>query len=77
MFAFAIIDLRKRTISLCRDRFGVKPLYYYLDKSTLLFASNPKAIYQQNKLDIKINKQALSEYLSYRYVRSPKSFSQK
>ena len=74
MFAFAIIDLRKRTISLCRDRFGVKPLYYYLDKSTLLFASNPKAIYQQNKLDIKINKQALSEYLSYRYVRSPKSF---
>ena len=74
MFSIAIHDNYDKSVILCRDRFGVKPLYFYFDDLTLLFASNPKTIYNQKKLGIKINISAVSEYLSYRYVRTPNSF---
>ena len=44
MFAFALYDARKETLWLVRDRFGVKPLYYYSEQDTLLFASTTRAI---------------------------------
>ena len=74
MFSIAVHDKHDKSVILCRDRFGVKPLYYYLDNQTLLFASNPKTIYNQKKLGININISAISEYLSYRYIRTPHSF---
>lgn len=39
MFAFAYFDARDNTLLLVRDRFGVKPLYYYLDNHRLIFSS--------------------------------------
>tara|TARA_R110002126_G_scaffold187410_2_gene336083 strand:+ start:2198 stop:4009 length:1812 start_codon:yes stop_codon:yes gene_type:complete len=39
MFAFAYFDTRDNTLLLGRDRFGVKPLYYYLDNQRLIFSS--------------------------------------
>jgi len=77
MFSFAIHDKNNKSVILCRDRSGVKPLYYFFDGKTLLFASNPKSIYDQKNLNISIDKSAISEYLSYRYVRTPKSFFSK
>ncbi|MCY1079436.1 asparagine synthase (glutamine-hydrolyzing) [Archangium lansingense] len=43
-FAFAIWDGRTRSLLLGRDRFGVKPLYYFEYPGGLLFASEPKGI---------------------------------
>lgn len=43
-FAFALFDKQAETLSLVRDRFGVKPLYYYIANNVLYFASSTKVI---------------------------------
>ena len=45
MWAFSVYDTLKRELFLSRDRFGVKPLYYYFDGRELIFASEVKAIH--------------------------------
>lgn len=44
MFAIALVDYRTGRIVLVRDRFGVKPLYYWTDGKTLAFASTTRVI---------------------------------
>lgn len=44
IFAFALLDKKRRKIFLCRDRLGVKPLFYYRDKHVLVFGSEVKAV---------------------------------
>lgn len=44
MWAFAIYDSSEDVLFMSRDRFGIKPLYYYSDGNTLIFASEIKAI---------------------------------
>ncbi|MGZ8413156.1 MAG: asparagine synthase (glutamine-hydrolyzing) [Gemmatirosa sp.] len=44
MFALALYDARARELVLVRDRFGVKPLYYWTDGTTFAFASTPRVI---------------------------------
>lgn len=45
MFAFAAFDARRRTLSLVRDPFGIKPLYYAIDDGTIRFASEIRALH--------------------------------
>ncbi|MDZ7802995.1 N-acetylglutaminylglutamine amidotransferase [Thiohalophilus sp.] len=59
MFAFAIWDLNHRTLFLARDRMGIKPLYYSLDKHRLLFASNLQAILAAGGVDTDVDPVAL------------------
>ncbi|MBW2066377.1 MAG: asparagine synthetase B, partial [Deltaproteobacteria bacterium] len=44
MFAFAIWDREKQELFLARDRYGIKPLYYYVKNGRFLFASEQKAL---------------------------------
>jgi asparagine synthase (glutamine-hydrolysing) len=44
MFAFAIVDTVANTLTLARDAFGIKPLFYIADRSRLVFASEQKAL---------------------------------
>jgi asparagine synthase (glutamine-hydrolysing) len=46
MFAFAIWDVHKKRLFIARDRFGIKPLFYYTGSGTFIFASEIKAILQ-------------------------------
>jgi asparagine synthase (glutamine-hydrolysing) len=46
MFAFALWDGRERLLFCARDRFGIKPFYYRLDRERFLFASEIKALLQ-------------------------------
>lgn len=73
MFAFALWDEPKRTLILARDRVGKKPLYYYLDESKLVFASEIKSILHHPELKLELDEQSLSDYLSLGYVPAPKS----
>jgi len=66
MFAFAIWDTLERKLTLCRDRMGVKPLYYCIYKSTLYFASEQKAIFAAG-VPIGISENGMEEYIFNRF----------
>lgn len=62
IFSISILDKSKRKLSLIRDRFGVKPLYYYEDDDVILFASEAKVIFDWLP-SLQINYEGLSQYL--------------
>lgn len=71
MFAFAIWDEKKEKFYLFRDRFGVKPLYYYFDGKNFIFASELKAIYQFPDFKKELDFRALSFYFQLGYIPAP------
>jgi asparagine synthase (glutamine-hydrolysing) len=71
MYAFAIWDKQERTIFLCRDRMGVKPLYYALAGDRLIFASEVRAILSTGLVEKKIDEKALLEYFSFQSISYP------
>ena len=71
MFAVAAWDRRQKRLVLVRDRMGVKPLYYFWDGETFLFASEIKALLASGLVERRINRQSLWDYLTYRYVPGP------
>ena len=73
MFAFAIWDSKAKTLFIARDRMGVKPLYYYWDGKTFLFASEIKALLATSIPLREINEHALWDYFTFRYIPQPQS----
>lgn len=72
MFAFAIWDDYQRELFLARDRFGKKPLYYYIGSDKrVLFASELDAIFLDNSLSKKVSYRALNCFLALGYILSP------
>jgi asparagine synthase (glutamine-hydrolysing) len=71
MFAFALWDERKRTITLCRDRFGEKPLFYGWCGRDLVFASELKALAGHPDWSPSLNRTALTAFMRYCYVPAP------
>ena len=61
MFAFAIWDKKERKLFLARDRYGIKPLYYYYQNNSFIFASEIKAIIASGLYVPKIDKEGLVE----------------
>ena len=68
MFAIGAWNKRDKTLHLFRDRFGVKPLYYWFNKKTLVFASEIKAILQHPDYRIEVDKDALNEYFTFQNI---------
>ncbi len=65
MFAFAIWNRARRELFLCRDRFGVKPLYYvHTDDGSLYFASEIKALLAADAVRPALNVDALPDFLA-------------
>jgi len=65
MFAFAIWDKRKRELFIARDRFGVKPLYFYTDdQGNLFFGSEIKTILEAGAVRPELNYNALPDQLA-------------
>jgi asparagine synthase (glutamine-hydrolysing) len=64
MFAFAIYDNFKKKLYICRDRYGIKPLYWTLNED-LIFSSEIKSILKYESYKFQIDKEALLEYFSF------------
>jgi asparagine synthase (glutamine-hydrolysing) len=65
IFAFAIWDQRKRQLLLARDQLGVKPLYWAADPRGVLFASEIKALLQDEGLSRALDPRAVRDHLTY------------
>lgn len=65
MFAFAIFDRVKQELFLARDRYGIKPLYYWRNGQTLLFGSEVKSFLKQPAFSTKLNLPGLLEYMTF------------
>jgi len=74
-FAFAIYDANENNLFIGRDRFGIKPLHYYLDQDKLLFASEMKSLYAYG-IKKQIDFTSLYSYLQLNYVPAPGSMIQ-
>jgi asparagine synthase (glutamine-hydrolysing) len=73
MFAFGLWDRRERTLSLVRDRFGEKPLYYGWAGRNFLFGSELKAFRTHPQFDNAIDRQALHLLAARTYIPAPLS----
>jgi len=73
MFAFAVWDARTGRLLLARDRLGQKPLYYARRGGTLCFASEIKALLAQGELRREPDMESIHDYLSLRFVPSPRT----
>ena len=73
MFAFALWNLRTRTLLLCRDRLGIKPLYIARTESGLIFGSEIKCLLASGVVPTDMDFQALDEYLTYTNVPCPRT----
>lgn len=63
MWAFALYDQKNRKLILARDRFGVKPLYYFRNGKDLYFSSELKTITHSVDFRFTLNYQALGEFV--------------
>src|SRR5262245_14036853 len=71
MFAFALWDGSAKRLVLARDRFGIKPLYFYRDRDRLVFASEVRALLDTGFVPRRLDRTALDHYLAYQTVPTP------
>ena len=64
MFAFAVLDRERQTLTLVRDPFGIKPLFYRLNEEGFAFASESRAITALDRQQPKLNLQRAYHYLA-------------
>jgi asparagine synthase (glutamine-hydrolysing) len=68
MFAVVVVDLRKGTLTVARDRFGIKPMYLYETNDLLAFSSEIKSFLPLPEFKAELNNEVLDEYLFFRNV---------
>ena len=74
MFAFALYDIKEKTLFCARDPFGIKPFYYYENAGSFLFASEIKAFLDHPKFEKKFNEKLLPAYLSFSFTPTTETF---
>ena len=71
-FAFGIYDKTENELFIARDRFGIKPIYYYQDEDKFLFASEMRSILAYG-IQKSIHTESLVMYLQLNYIPAPMS----
>ncbi len=62
MFAFCVYDILRKTIFVARDRFGIKPIFYYKDDNRFVVSSEKKSIFELD-IEKKLNVDAMSNFI--------------
>ena len=65
MWAFACFDRKRNQLTLSRDRFGEKPLYYLIKNDFLIFSSEIKSLLEYCQIKFKLNYKTIKKYLEY------------
>ena len=74
MFSFALWDKKNEQFFLCRDRLGIKPLYYSEYQESIIFSSSIKAINQYYLNKTSLNQDDFVDFLRFGTVHSPNTF---
>ena len=73
MFAYALFDRRNYTLTLARDRFGKKPLFYTIQQGKCFFASEITSLLCLKELSFHLDPEAIPRFLAYEYVPEPQT----
>ena len=68
MFAFGIWDNIKKQIFIARDRFGIKPIYYYRNEDLFIFSSEIKSILEYPDIKVEVSTSALNQYFTFQNI---------
>ena len=71
MFAIAIVDENKKNMILCRDRTGIKPLFYSQIENKFFFASEIKSLFEVPNIRKEPNYNSISLYFSLKNIPGP------
>jgi len=70
MFAIGAWNIEEEKLYISRDRYGIKPLYYWFNQKTLVFASEIKAIIKHPDYEMGVDLDALNEYFTFQNIFS-------
>ncbi len=70
IFAFAVYDSMRQSVFLCRDRFGVKPLFYSEKDNAFVFGSEIKALLKYPGIEARLNREGLCELFAISPART-------
>ena len=73
MFAFVYVDKKKKETIIARDQHGIKPLYFLNSHGTFITASDLRSIVAHPKVSNEINKNQISHYLKYQFIKRPET----
>lgn len=76
MFAFAIWDSLQSELSLVRDRYGIKPVYYSSVGNHFVFGSEQRAILEHPVIGRQLDKRALYEYFTFQNIFTDRTFNE-
>ena len=71
MFAFALWDRETRSLTLVRDRLGIKPLYWAKFGDLFLFGSELKALRAHGRWSAQIDQNAIAAFMRHNYIPAP------
>ena len=65
MFAIGAWNKKDKKLYLIRDRYGIKPLYYWFNVNTIVFSSEIKGIIKHPEYEVDVDLDALNEYFTF------------